>query len=301
MGLTYIERLEAFQKANRKKSAAYTAAVVVLLFLMIFLMNVWTPDEAKLEDAGIEMNFGTDAAGYGDIQSKAPASTSKAFDAAKPNAPTPVAEKVETATPQIKAPEPEPVKTQVEPVAERSNEPSVQTVEKPTPKPDVKPTPQKQTETVKETPKNETPTPISTPANTNGTTNGKSETAQGNNNGNVKGAVGDQGNPFGSVNSSAFQGTGGSGGASLNMKGWRWNDAPDKRDASNEVGYVVIKFKIDRSGEVVSASIGERSVSLDVAEFYKKQVEEITFSPIKEDENVSPFTIGSILFNITRK
>ena len=117
-------------------------------------------------------------------------------------------------------------------------------------------------------------------------TSGKTgtENAGGNNNGDKEGKVGDQGNPQGELNAKALygnpgtggEGKGGSGGASLNMAGWKM-DFKLKTDESTENGRLVFKIVVDSEGEVIKIETLEKSVSNNVENYYKRQIENGSF------------------------
>jgi hypothetical protein len=110
------------------------------------------------------------------------------------------------------------------------------------------------------------------------------ETTGGNNNGDKQGAVGDQGNPQGELNAKALYGNpgtggdgkGGSGGTSLDMAGWKM-DFKIRTDESSESGRLRFKIIVDEEGEVVSIQTLEKSVSTDVENYYKRQIENGSF------------------------
>ncbi|MCS7004452.1 MAG: hypothetical protein NZM38_03910 [Cytophagales bacterium] len=302
-----MENLSVYQQEEEKKDKRYAAIVTtvvhIILLIMFYFIKVWTPPDPPLPVAGIEVNFGTSAAGYGDIQSRAKPSRSTAIETPRPSAVPSSSTNSPSATPSVsnqapKMPEPEPIKTFDAP----TEDPIAASKPKPEPKrEEPKAEPQKSSETSSPSvnPRSVI-TPNPSPNNT--TEPGSGNRPQGNNNGNVPGAVGDQGSLTGKIDARSLVGGGGGSGTSLNLEGWRWNNPPDKRDPSGETGFVTIKFKINQSGEVLVATIADRSVSLSVAEFYRKQVLEMTFSPISDSEEDLPTsTVGSITFYLTRK
>ena len=56
------------EKQNKKKAALYTTIIQVVLFAVLFFMVAWRAPDPPLPEYGIELNFGMDEQGSGDIQ-----------------------------------------------------------------------------------------------------------------------------------------------------------------------------------------------------------------------------------------
>jgi hypothetical protein len=151
----------------------------------------------------------------------------------------------------------------------------------------------------KEEVKKEEPKPKEQPKGSTDDNTGKSDKDIANNEGEKDEGVGDRGDEKGSLDAEALLGGGSGGGATLKIDGWNWTEKPTKKDASSETGRVVIKFKIDRDGLVLSAVVLSKTVSSTTAEFYRKHVEsDLMFEP-ENNGRVPNFTMGSITFVIT--
>lgn len=280
------------EKKDKKAGIAVSVGLHVLLLLLFFFILAWRAPDPPLPEYGIELNFGMDDAGFGNEQPQTPAS--------------------ESTLEEVKSREPE---SQPEPVQEVLPEPSVQpqpSVEEPTETVDEvvsqpQPSPvsreevkKKETkaepvkEPVKEEPKKETAKPALFPSE-----NKSSESANANQ-GDREGTVGDQGDREGSLDSRALYGEqgGGQGGAQLNISGWRWDEAPNKKDQSSENGRIVFRFKIDDQGYVIEASTVETTVSPKVTQFYREQLLQTTFSPTSDNAIPAPSTTGTVTFII---
>jgi hypothetical protein len=201
--------------------------------------------------SGVELNYGLDEAGSGDIQSMAPANDS-------PNR--------EDSRPPAQAPDPQP-----QPVAATPPEPTPPTVEKvitsdveesPVAVPPVtKAAPPK--EEVKEVPKPPrkvavtfTPKAANADGGGNGV-NGSSNAPTGNNNGDRPGSVGDQGDPRGTLDGKSLYGNPGQGGAGLGgsgggleMSGWAFESTPKVEAVDENSGMIRFKIRISEDGEV---------------------------------------------------
>lgn len=272
------------EEKNKKIAAGISIALHALLLLLLFYMLAWSGAPGKPdEELGIEINFGVDAMGSGDIQTKAAANESKNVQDSKP-APTqpdplPEPKPVAAATPTPPTPveTPKVVTTPAESPVVVKEEAKPQP--KPQPKEEVKKPVEKPAEKPVEEPKKEPEKPRSLyPGKpTENTGNGKSGTsdeATGNNNGNDVNKVGDKGDPRGQMTAKNYEGTpgGGGGGVGLDLAGWRWGDIPRPREDSNESGKIVIRIVVNADGVVESATVVESTVAPHIAKIYRDEV-----------------------------
>ncbi|MES2731951.1 MAG: hypothetical protein V4714_09385 [Bacteroidota bacterium] len=308
---------------NKNKNVALTVTVFVhalMLLLLFFFVSFQAPDP-PLSAGGVELNFGLDEAGYGVIQSLAPANDSKNTDDAKPGPPDnqpsvaiPAEEQVAEPVKE-KAPQPEsPLTTDEESpvvVKEKTKEKPVEKkVEKPVEV--VKKTAEKPVEKVVEKPaeKKVEKKEVDKRAVMDGGAGGIAGTKKempGNNNGDKPGKVGDQGDPRGTVNGKALYGDPGSGGGSgggtgsgtsINITGWA-PDAKPKIDKDQvDEGMVKFRIKIDDQGNIISVVAVERTISAAAVEVCKREVEKLTFTPTSENPNPAPTSTGYITFII---
>lgn len=315
MQLDFLNRLE---RENRQKAFVVTLVFHVLLLLLFFFLKAWQATDAHLEDAGIELNFGLDNVGSGDIQTRnqpsplpnreesQPPAEKKQPEPAEPLERTPPrAEPVRTKAPRAEE-EPDltskvesPVKVAESPVKK------VETAPKPLPKPEVAakpvetpPSPPRQPDAKAMYKRN----PGSTGGSGSGNgTVGTNPNPGGNNNGDDKGAVGDKGNPQGTLDAKALYGkpgSGGGGGSSLSLTGWTWTSRPVVNDQSSETGRIVIQIKVDDQGDLISVKILEKTVSQSVAELYKRAVERLSFVPTNASGVRPAQSTGTITFVI---
>ncbi len=307
------------EEKNKRIGLAITVTFHCALLAMLIFLGAWKAPNPPLGsgDPGVELNFGLDDAGYGNIQTEAPANENPSAEDAKPGdqasevAETQELKKEEPAEVQ-EAPAPEEKQNIVTTESESPYE--IKEEKKKEPVAEVKPK-EKVEEKKKEEPKKEEPkinsTALYKKPGANGK-NGESNEMPGNNNGDKPGAVGDQGNPNGSLDAKALYGkpgNGGSGGGpggsgggpTLNLPGWTWDTKPDKKDPSNETGYVVFEFTVDENGDIGPPikRIGG-NLSPTVEKFYRQQLETSTFSPL----NVKAHTAsskGTVRFNVSAR
>lgn len=299
--------IEEEEKKNKRIGMAVSIGLHLCLLILFFFVLAWREPNPPLPEYGIELNFGM-VAGYGNEQPTTPPNTSANLESAAPEE-SATAEEVmeESSTPDATA---DPVMDS-EPEVTEPTEAVVPT--QPTESPVIKEVPEEKKK-VEEKPKEEAKKPVTTPkedkkiaekvenkvTETKGAdgTGDKSEpVASGQ--GNEKDKAGDAGNPEGSVDARALYGTqgGGAGGPALEISGWMWDNAPNKRDASNENGRIVFEFKIDDEGYVVSIRTLETTVSPQVLQFYKDQLQGVTFSQTNSAAP-PPVTTGKVTFVI---
>jgi outer membrane biosynthesis protein TonB len=272
--------MTAVENTNRYKSAAITIGVHIMLLLACAYLFSVKPPNPPLPDYGVEVNFGIDTEGYGDIQGVGPA-TETATDVANAEAIN------STEAPQDASPE------QVNSTADADNLNTTTNSESPLAVKESN-TASKPKETGSgNAEKNVKPSLEYSGNPANG----------GNNNGNKAGTVGDMGNPNGDLSSLNYEGNPGKSGkgASLQISGWKWDDAPKKADPFDETGKIVFQIKVDRDGNIADIKVIEKTVSPNVVQFYKNQVEELTFTKTRDNADAAEFSTGKITFVIQGK
>lgn len=275
------------EEKNKKVAAGISIALHIIILLLLFYLLAWNGAPGKPDtEIGIELDFGMDAVGSGDVQSTASPNESKNVQDSKP-APTqpdplPEPEPVATATPTPPTPveAPKVVSTTADaPV-------SVKEVVKPQPKPQPKVEEvKKPVEQPKEEPKKEPEKPRSLypgkPTESTGTgKSGTSNEATGNNNGDDANKIGDKGDPRGIMGAKNYEGTpgGGGGGDGLDLAGWRYDISPKRDPYENETGFVKFRIRIDADGNLVGIDRLESTVSPHVEKWYREQLQKTTFS-----------------------
>ena len=253
-----------YQEPHRREGLIGTLVVHGLL-LLLFIFSVFkgpNPPLAPLGGGdGVELNYGLDEAGSGNVQSMAPANASPNREDSRPPqaSPDPQPRPVAVATPDPTPPSQEKVIT-----SEAEESPvSVAPVETPAPpKEEVKAAPKVPRKVaVAFAPKG------SATGGGNGV-NGTSNAPTGNNNGDRPGTVGDQGDPNGTLDATALYGAPGRGGSGsspgsggLEMSGWRFESKPVVESVDDNSGVIRFKVKIAADGEVESVSKVSGNVS----------------------------------------
>lgn len=262
------------EKKNKMIGAGVSAGVHLLALLAFLFVMAWQAPNPPAPEVGIELNFGTDLAGSGDEQPQnpspkpSPEAEQIAESQQAQSQPEPV--KVPTVTPEVA--KPTPIEQAVEKVVTQPEPSPVTQQEEVKPKPQ----PQQQQQPV-EKPK-ETVKPALFPGEKDRESSSTAQKAS--SQGDQPNKTGDQGDEKGKTDARALYGEqgGGNNGPQLSIVGWTWDGKPREADTSDENGHVVIEFTIDDQGYVESSKIIKSSVSLSVAQFYKRQVEGLTFS-----------------------
>ena len=244
-----------YQEPHRREGLIGTLVVhgVLLLIFMFMAFQGPNPPLAAIGGDGVELNYGLDEAGSGDVQSMAVANNSPNREDSRP----PLASPDPQPTPETATPDPTPP-SQAKVITSEAEESGVSETPVETPAPPK--------EEVKVTPKPARKVAVtfapkgSATGGGNGV-DGSSNAPTGNNNGDRPGSVGDQGDPNGSLDATALYGAGGRGGSGsspgsggLQMSGWRFESTPNVEAVDNHGGAIRFKIKISDDGEVESVT-----------------------------------------------
>jgi protein TonB len=308
---------EELERKNKRKALLYTTIIQVVLFVALFFIVAWRAPDPPLPEYGIELNFGLDDQGSGDIQPQTAVGNegkaeeqpeeSKPIDQDEPEVKQEVQEEAKTV-------EAKPVEEQVvskveSPVVVKEKKDEAKTVEKPAEKPEEK----KIEPTVEEKPKVEekkveepkiNPDAVYKPSTQSGNADSKStETKAGKtgNHGDDAGKTGDKGNPQGTLDAKALYGKpgGGAGGSSLELAGWDWDEIPQPDVPNNITGRIVFEITVNSKGELDGYRVIENSLNPEAAKACREAVEKLTFT--KTGSNVPPVSKGKITFVVRAK
>jgi protein TonB len=308
---------EELERKNKRKALLYTTIIQVVLFVALFFIVAWRAPDPPLPEYGIELNFGLDDQGSGDIQPQTAVGNegkaeeqpeeSKPIDQDEPEVKQEVQEEAKTV-------EAKPVEEQVvskveSPVVVKEKKDEAKPVEKPAEKPEEK----KIEPTVEEKPKVEeknveeqkiNPDAVYKPSTQSGNADSKStETKAGKtgNHGDDAGKTGDKGNPQGTLDAKALYGKpgGGAGGSSLELAGWDWDEIPQPDVPNNITGRIVFEITVNSKGELDGYRVIENSLNPEAAKACREAVEKLTFT--KTGSNVPPVSKGKITFVVRAK
>ena len=320
---------------NKKtQSQAFVISLFIygsFLMILFFLKLIYTPPE---EPEGVELNYGIDLVGSGDIQTTNKANPSPNNYDVKPAAneeeSKPVKVKpVVTPPPVVEKPTKVVAKeTPARPVVTTEDESPVtaKTSDKPAKvetKPVVK-TPPVETKTTAPRPEPPRPEPPKRSVDdgslfkkgskgtagangANSSSNGTIGTRDGiggNNNGDGKpGEVGDKGDPRGTLEGKSLYGNpgkGGGSGASIGgLSGWQKKKLSLPNDGSSETGKIVFSVTVNDLGEVTKIDKVSSTVTPRVYNFYKNYIQQNLGSFLTPDGTAPPKATGTITINIT--
>lgn len=251
---------------------------LTLLLLFLFLVSWKAPNPPLSSLGGIELNFGLDDVGSGEIQPTAPVGND-----------SPIEEDANIQSPQQETNQPSIPDAEAEKLTSEADDHSVEVKEAKPIKKD--PPPQKQDKEI-ETAKieNKVDSELSKPIESN------SKKGATGNQGDDKGKVGDKGSPQGTLDAKALYGNPGSGGQNgsgtgggfaLQMAGWTWDEQPKApKLPDNENGRVVFEIEVDEEGEITSIKTLERSLSPEAERICKQEV--LRRSLVKTSQGATP-------------
>tara|TARA_Y100001972_G_C7653949_1_gene329045 strand:+ start:203 stop:1036 length:834 start_codon:yes stop_codon:yes gene_type:complete len=274
------------EKEKKYRRIGFWTAIltqVVMLILFYFLI-AWKEPFPPIPSYGIELSFGLDRTGQGEVAPATPQPQEEVEESASQEETAEAEETSEPATEEV-------VKEAEVPTEPITKTPSPDVVEKKVEEPKPKPEPVKTEEPAKEV-KKEEQKPASTP-----TVSEKPSPSQGNTN-----EPGDEGKKEGKLDDRAIYGSqgGGANGASLQMAGWVWDQKPNPNDKSDETGKIVYKIKIDDEGYIIDIELQSSTVTPAIERLYRQSVERLSFSKTSEYKP-APTSTGTITFLIQTK
>ncbi len=265
--------MSAEERKNNRIGIITSLAVHGALFVIFFFMMAWRAPDPPLPEFGIELNFGLDTEGAGDIQPETPVGeeegtaeeeTQATPEETQPEEVKPEAKDVIKETSSEKSITEQTASKEEGPVSIKEEKKEIKKEAKKDEKVESKPEEKLKAEFKKEEKKQV----AETDASKKGTPG---------NQGDDKDANGDKGSPEGTLDAKALYGTpgGGGGGDGLNlqMTGWAWADQPKIPDLpDNENGKVVFEIECDEDGEIVGVNTIERSLSPKAEQLLKSEI-----------------------------
>lgn len=280
--MTEREQEKKNQRIALLSSIGISGAVVLLMFIII----AWRAPDPPLPEYGIEVNFGLDMEGSGEVQPETPVGSEGTQEEEPQQEETVVQEKVEESAPV----EQEIVSKIESPVKVKETKEEVKPIEKPKEKEE------KPKEEVKVAYKANTQTNESQ----NKTTDGKAGTAG--SHGDDKNKTGDKGNPEGSLDAKSLYGTPGGGGGGVSMSGFtgfEWPTVQTPTLPEEAYGTYVFLVKVDDQGDVISVTPEKRGLSLEAERKLKEVIQRLVFIP--KGSNLPAQSEGRITFKVVSK
>lgn len=247
--------MNELERRNRRVGLWTSVGIHGLLFLLLFFAVAWRAPDPPLAEYGIELNFGLDNTGAGDIQPTEPVGDQGEETTQQTN---------QEANADVKDPE----EDSEEPVVEKADEKAVSKLEDPVVVKEElkKEVSEKETKKTETAPTKETGTASKDEVKKEVVATNAAKKGDAGNHGDDKAKEGDKGNPDGKVDAKALYGTpgGGGGGTGLNlqMSGWTWADKPALPELpDNENGRVVFEIECDENGDITRITTVEKSLS----------------------------------------
>lgn len=257
-------------------------------------MMAWRAPNPPFPEYGIELNFGLDDQGSGEVQPETPASVTNSEELEQEEQVEVTVQDAQEAVEDIK-PVPESVQDAGEPVSKQESPVTVKESKpaevKPVERAEEKPVQAAVKKIVEEENKrdkaDEKPVDIED-------SGGKKPANHGDD---VK-AVGDKGSPEGTLDAKALYGNagGGGGGVGLDLAGWEWDQIPRPQIPGNESdGKIEFEIKVDENGDIIGYRVLERSLSIAAEKACRDAISKLTFSK-KPGAVVPAVSVGKLTF-----
>jgi len=292
---------------DKRRGIIGTIIVHVLVIISLFLIALRTPLPLPGEE-GVEINFGYDETGFGNVQSETP-----------PPIANPTPPKVVQPQPQ---PEPEPIEQEeeiieqniedapvIEEIVKEKPEEPKEVEKEPEKKPEEKPEPIKEQEEeiteepidstfvseeiVEQVPEAEPEPVVNKRALFKGNAN---SSTQGTNQG-IAGGIGDQGKPEGYKDSDKYDGRGGKGNGTSFYLGGRGSLYLDQPSTNfKEQGTVKVDIWVDRNGTVKKAQVRAKGTDILDQNLRKVAVDAAKNSKFESDPAAEELQRGTITY-----
>ncbi len=283
------------ERRNRNIGIVTSVGVHLAVLIIFLLMMAWRAPNPPFPEYGIELNFGMDSQGSGEIQPDTPASTAEAVEQLEE-------EQIEEVPQEQKAEEIE-EEDEANPVADaQAAEQPVSKLESPvvvTETKETKPTVKEQEKPKKEVAKQPVAAESQKTETISKATDVTAEEGQkpANHGDNVN-TVGDKGSKEGTLDAKALYGNagGGGGGVGLDLAGWDWDQIPRPQIPGNESdGKIEFEIKVDENGEIIGYRVLERSLSIEAEKACRDAISKLTFSK-KPGAVVPAVSVGKLTF-----
>lgn len=251
---------EQKEKKNKQIALITSLGIHGALLLIFFFLMAWRAPNPPLPEFGIELNFGLDDQGGGEVQPDEQPGTDKPIeDEVKPEETQPQEEVKEQEKTE------EPVVSKIESPVVVKEEKKEPVVEKPKEKV-VEAKPKEVKKEVKEVVKEEA-------TKVTETKKGKDAPSHGDD----PGKTGDKGSPQGKPDAKALYGKPGGGGGGdgivLSMSGWAWADQPKIPDLpDNEDGRIEFEIECDENGDITGITTLQRGLSPRAEQLLKDEI-----------------------------
>lgn len=315
------------EKKDKRFSMTMSIIVHGSLLLIFFFLVAWREPDPPIPEYGIEINFGQQETGGGNtereteteiedtVEEEAPDSEVETEEVEEIVEETPeevteeeVTEPVEETTPPVEETEPEPVETEevIEKPVTTPEKAEVKVEEEPK-KEEVKPVEEKKEETKPEEEKKVEEKPVEKPKTVDERaimggkkTNNNTTDPASNNQGDDPDKKGNAGDPKGKKETKGNSPGGADLGVSYSLDGWKWQRPPAEKDDSQVEGTIKFAIDVDDRGQVLRVSTIPGTTISDntIIEFYKKQVQKLSFVQLDPTKAPAAISKGEVTFVI---
>lgn len=274
------------EKKSRKIAMATSLGIHAAVVLLLLFMVAWRAPNPPLPEFGIELNFGTDDVGIGDIQPETPVGSEEIqpeeAEEQPEDIPLPEPDEISEEVVEEAAPE-EPVSAEPDVVSKLESPVVVEEeAEKPIDKPAEKPL-EKVVEKKPEVKPEEIPKAVYKPkTQTAAEGTSKDKPASPGSHGDDVNQPGDKGDPKGTIDSKALYGKQGGGGGGVSMSGFGTFGYPEiETPPLPDESYGVYEFrvKVDEQGYVISVTPVQRGLSFEAERRLKAAIQKLQFIP----------------------
>jgi outer membrane biosynthesis protein TonB len=290
---------EQQEKKSRRIALASSLGIHGVLLLLFFLIAAWRAPNPPLPEYGIELNFGMDDQGTGEVQPTTPVGTEQSDQEEEVNtspeeSATPEQTEVtgeENITPAETKPEAPQVTSQAESPEVVKEGKDVKPVEKPV---------EKSTEAKEEIKPEEEAKAVYRPdtkPTTEDAAKGKAGTQA--SQGDAGNKNGDQGDPQGTLDAKALYGKEGGGGGGVSMSGFNgfaWPKVETPALPNEAYGIYEFTVKVDDQGVVISVTAAQRGLSIEAERRLKAAIQKLQFVP--KGSNLPVQSEGRITFKV---
>ncbi|HCW07454.1 MAG TPA: hypothetical protein DGG95_08845 [Cytophagales bacterium] len=284
----------AQDKKNKRIAFLVSAGLHASLFLSFFFLISWRAPYPPAPEYGVELNFGLDSEGGGEIQPNAPVGDSNEDEKST----TTKSEEIKNSEPTKEVVQKENVQvekedklisdetSEVEVKAKKVDEKQKQKIENNKEKVVVEDKPIVKKEAV---------------YSAGGTKKGVTNQSQGDD----QGKIGDKGNPQGKLDAKALYGKPGGGGGGdgfgLSMTGWEWASKPSTPNLpDNEDGRITFEIECDENGDIVKITTLDRGLSLRAEQLLKAEIQKNSLIRTSNGK-VPPRSKGQVVFVLKTK
>lgn len=280
------------EKKNKRVAMATSIGVHGLLLLILMFAVAWRAPDPPLPEYGIQLNFGVDDQGSGDVQPETPPASTEEVQPQPQEQSQQLQQEQQPATVSQNQPDKDedivPVQSNVESPVDTKEEKKPQQQEPQVQQKEQKPVAKEQTQ-------KETLPAVTYPKKTDD----KGTVSQGD----ATNKTGDQGSDQGQLDANALYGKpgGGQGGSSLDLANWDWDEIPHPNVPDNEMGgRIVFEIQVDANGDLRGYRKIEGAVGPETEKACRAAIEKLTFSK-KAGAVVPAMSTGRITFVITSK